>query len=141
MNIIVDNALNGNPRLSNKELTVLDVVSGCYYDSTDTFLSANPELTEGELVQVLEYCKNRRCDSSGGHCGGCSLRLPDDGVNNMNDFINRFSEIRFIESDEVIEGTGEGIMVMPGNRNELGSNWKGVNGWEMSGKILHDISL
>jgi hypothetical protein len=67
--------------------------------------------------------------------------LPDDGINNMNDFINRFSEIKFIESYEVVEGTGEGVLVMPGNRNELGLNWKGVNGWDMTGKILHDISL
>lgn len=128
---------NGNPAIENRRLTVLDVVSDCYYDGIDCFLENFPDFSRADVIQVLDYCRNRKCDVDGGHCGGCSLRLADDGINSITDFINRFSKVIFVEEpDDFITGEGEGVMIMPGKKTDLSENWRGLNGWELAEKLF-----
>ena len=141
MKILTDeNLLNGNPHLYGHNMTVLDVVSDCFYGGVDSFLSCNPRLSMSDLSETLKYCESRICDLYGSHCGGCYLRLSQDNLKNMDDFINRFSEVRFVDSDEIVKGAGLGVIVMPGNKNTLPQIWKGVKGWEMADFLLKVLS-
>ena len=127
--IVVDqDVLNGNPHVVGTRLTVFDIVSDCKYEGIDFFVNSS-QLSRTQLHSVLGYCKDKLCDHDGGYCGGCSLRPVQDGVHDEEEFVNRFSEVRFTESDEVLSGNGEGVMVMPGTPETLSETWRGQDGW------------
>jgi len=135
--VIVDNDIvNGNPHLEGTRLTVFDIVFSCEQEGVSEFLENSIEVTATDLKYVLEYCKDRKCDKDLSHCGGCSLRALQDGIKNEEDFINRFAEIRFTDSDAVVNGGGEGIMLMPGTPETLCNTWQGDKGWLMASDLL-----
>lgn len=137
MKILVNEKFNRNPHLSDTRLTVYDVVIDCHVDGISSVLERNSELTKPDLIEALSFCSNRSCDVLGGHCGGCSLRLSDDGIHSMEDFVNRFSKVLFVDSNEQLIGKGKGIMIMPGTQNDLVNTWKGVDGWILAKEVLN----
>lgn len=141
-NILVDsNILNGNPHLKGTRLTVFNVIMDCSYLGVAEFLETYEEysISFRQLIVVLEYCKSRQCDIDGGHCGGCSLRNIQDGILSKEDFINRFKEVRFTESNDIIEGDGEGTFYLKGYPEDLDENWKGENGWLIANELLDKV--
>ena len=54
----------------------------------------------------------------------------------MSDFVNRFSEVRFVDSDRTVKGTGEGLILMPGTPEDLPETWRGVDGWLIAEELL-----
>ena len=139
-NILINKeVLNGNPYIEGTKLTVFDIVSDCKYDGIKTFLEASRELSVDDLRWVFEYCKLRQCEKGGSHCGGCSLRSEQDGIYNQEDFINRFAEIRFADSDKILKGTGQGMMIMPGTPESLPQNWRGEDGWLIAAELLDEL--
>ena len=134
--IVVDQSnLNGNPHVSGTRLTVFDIVLDCQDDGMDSVVKSS-RLSRAQIRSVLIYCKEKRCVRGGSYCGGCSLRPAQDGVLNEKDFINRFSEIRFIESDDILLGDGQGMMIMPGSPETLSDNWKGQDGWLIAREVF-----
>ena len=130
---------NGNPYLVGTRLTVFDIVYSIENDSLNEFLVLHPHISQTAILEVLRYCSNLQCKGDKSYCGGCSLRQSQDGISSMEDFINRFSEIHFERSKEIIRGAGtEGIMLMPGTPEELPANWRSDDGWLMAKKILSD---
>ncbi len=138
--VIVNNQINENPHLEGTKLTVFDIVLDCKHEGIDSFLnSLSEKISIYDLKNVFKYCKTRQCDNDGSHCGGCSLRPLQDGINNEKEFVNRFAEVRFVDSDEVLRGGGEGVMIMPGTPSELSQNWRGVDGWLIAAELLEKI--
>ncbi len=88
------------------------------------------------MIKMLRYCQSRQCDADGAYCGGCSLRNNKDGIFSMDDFINRFDEVKFTESDRTIKGSGKGIYYVEGCPKDLGQHWQGQNGWVIAEKLL-----
>ena len=132
--------LNGNPYLESTKLTVFDVVSDCEYEGVSEYLEAREQLSTVDLRNALTYCKTRQCDQDRSHCGGCFLRSKQDGIKTESDFINRFSEVRFEDSDEVIKGAGEGVMLMTGTRKTLCDNWQGEKVWLVAANLLDELN-
>ena len=137
--IVDENDLNGNPYLEGTKLTVFDIVSECRHEGFSDFLETSQKVTADDLKYVFEYCKKRQCDRDQSHCGGCSLRAEQDGIDSKEDFINRFAEVRFVESDEVIRGGGEGIMIMPEAPDQLCHTWRGEDGWLIASDLLDSL--
>lgn len=138
--VVVDAKIeNGNPHLAGSRQTVFDVVYSCHRDGIGNFLEENPELTTADLGSVLRYCKNRRCDRDGEHCGGCSLRTIQDGIESSADYVQQYSEVRFVDSSDVIKGGGQGVKVMPGNKEDFEKSWRGDDGWLIAGELLESI--
>ena len=131
--------LNGNPHIQGTRLTVFDVVSACEHEGIGPILEESKDLSIGALRSVFKYCGSRRCDQEKSYCGGCSLRQSQDGVQNVEDFINLFAEVRFSRSDRVLKGTGSGIMYMPGTPEELPDNWRGEDGWMIASDLLEKL--
>jgi uncharacterized protein (DUF433 family) len=131
--------LNGNPYIDGMRCTVFDIITECGFDGIDAVLLSNPELTKSDIVEILQYCNKRQCDVDNAHCGGCVLRTKQDNIYTIDDFINRFSEIRFTNSDEIIHGSGLGVMIMPGKSSDLESLWQGQKGWEIAERVLSFI--
>lgn len=127
--------INGNPRLENTRLSVLDVV---YTSSEVGILRCAEEVgcSEDDVRVALNYCVVRQCDRHLSHCGGCSLRNEQDGIFSAQDFVNRFAEVRFVDSEDVVLGSGEGTMIMPRSSRELDITWHGVDGWLIAEKLL-----
>jgi len=139
--ILVDpDVLNGNPHIEDTGLTVFDVLLDLKHDGVDATLSVT-DLTRDELAGTLRYCCERRCDVDHSHCGGCSLRLKQDGICNKQDFVDRFSLVRFAESPEVLKGAGQGTIIMPGTLDELDISWRGERGWELAEQLLSETTL
>ncbi len=136
--VVVDkNFLNGNPHFSGTRLSVFSIVSDCRHEGIGNYQDTYNEISINELAVALHYCQNKLCVSAGSFCGGCSLKNEQDGVHCKQDFINRFNEIRFIDSDEVIQGDGsEGTMVMLGTADDLVHTWKGEDGWLIAKDLL-----
>ncbi len=139
--VVVNNQiLNGNPYVEGTKLTVFDIVSDCKYDGIEVFLDSSAEIISiDDLRYVFEYCKTRQCDKDGGHCGGCTLRPQQDGIRNEKDFIARFAEVRFSGSNKVLNGSGSGVMVMPGTPEELPQTWRGEDGWLIASELLENM--
>lgn len=136
-NIVSDpGTINGNPRIYGTRLSVLDVVFGAHHQGIDAYVADFPELTLEVVLEALRYCQDRVCDEDGEHCGGCVLRPIQDQVHTVTDYINRFAEIRFTESSEIIRGTGQGVMHHEGTPEDLESNWRGVEGWKLARNLL-----
>jgi len=129
--------MNGNPFLIGTRLTVFDIVYSCKVDGLSVFLENYPEVSVDDVREVFNYCKNRQCDKDSSHCGGCSLRQPQDGIYSMKDFINRFAELRFEDDFEnVITGKGQGTILMPGTPDELHKYWRGQDTWLYADEML-----
>ena len=126
--------LNGNPRLENTRLSVLDlsIYAEIQNGERKTALPFNTE----EIMAAIRFCAFRECDALGEHCGGCSLRTLQDKVLTQQDFINRFQEVRFADTNEVLYGNGEGIVLMPGTAANLEHTWQGINGWQLALSLL-----
>jgi uncharacterized protein (DUF433 family) len=121
---------NGNPRLEGRRLTVFDVVSAVSRQGNEWLL--HQQLDDTCVREAIEYCADRRCDSDGQHCGGCALRDEQDGIHTVEDYVNRFSEVRFLDSSDVLRGCGQGVQVMIGTPADLPGNWRGLEGWHMA---------
>lgn len=133
---------NGNPQVEGTRLTVLDVVMDCSHYGIDGALneSGSAVLTSSEIKIALTYCSRRDCYEEKSYCGGCSLRPMQDGIKCKEDFINRFNEVRFSESDEVVKGEGgEGTAILLGKPENFESEWRGVNGWEVASRLLQEL--
>ena len=128
--------MNGNPFLKGTRLTVFDIVYACKFEGLSAFFESYINVSQDEIREVLSYCKNRKCDIDGSHCGGCSLRNAQDDVYSMKDFINRFAEIRFEDSENIIKGNGQGVMLMPGTPNNLHKHWRGEDTWLYAKEVL-----
>ena len=127
--------INGNPRVSGSRISVLDVVLACSDLGLHQILEQWPGISEGDINEAIRFCEKRECEKNRQYCGGCTLRLEQDEVSSMQDFIDRFSEIKFLDSVEVLNGRGEGIMVMPGNASTLDQYWRGIKGWEVATRL------
>ena len=142
--ILIDELnLNANPYLEGTRLTVFDIVSSCRSQGIERCLESaidlSPDLSVGDLRSVFEYCQTRQCDSDGSHCGGCSLRHEQDGVHTQEDFINRFAEVHFVDSNTIVKGMGQGEMWMPGTPETLSQTWRGEDGWVMASELIREL--
>ena len=131
--------LSGNPHLEGTRWTVFDIVIACRYEGIDELKENPQEFTFADILTALRYCAERQCDKDTSYCGGCSLRNQQDGIHNMEDFVNRFAEVRFIDSDVVLVGSGEGTMVMSGTPEELPNLWKGEDGWRLASELVESF--
>ena len=131
--------LNGNPHLNDRRLSVFDIVSGCKYFGVKNY-QKDYNISDHEICEVVKFCMSRSCKAENSFCGGCSLRALQDGIDSKQKYIDRFSEIRFLESDEVVYGKGSGVMVISGGLDSLEEYWKGQDGWKLAESIFNEIN-
>ena len=124
--------INANPRIDGTRLSVLDVVDACSSIGIKKVLENCPELTEEDVNEAIRFCASRECFNLKQHCGGCTLRLKQDHINSAKDFVNRFSEVYFEDSKEIISGSGTGVIMMPGDASTLEKYWRGLEGWKIA---------
>ncbi len=141
--VVKSTILNGNPHVNGTRITVFNIVMDCQYYGVAELLNfyTDPSLSKQQVLGALRYCQARQCDLDGGHCGGCSLRNKQDGIQSQEDFINLFKELRFTECDHVIKGEGEGIYYMQGQLEDLEQNWKGEDCWVIANELLENIEV
>ena len=128
--------INANPRIDGTRLSVLDVVYACSSDGINRVLENWPELNEEDVNEAIRFCAARECLNLKQHCGGCTLRLEQDQINSAQDFINRFSEVYFTNSEEIISGAGEGAIFLPGDASTIEKYWRGLEGWKIAMDLL-----
>jgi uncharacterized protein (DUF433 family) len=56
------NVMNGNPFLIGTILTVFDIVYSCQIDGLSVFFENYPNVSQDDVREVFNYCKNRKCD-------------------------------------------------------------------------------
>lgn len=133
---------NGNPHLEGTGLIVSYIVLGCIDIGVPNYLDDFPDVTIDDLHLVVEYCQSLQCEIDGSHCGGCSLRDIQDEIFSKDDYIKRFSEIRFLNSEEILYGGGkEGVMCLPGTLEDLNYFWKGRDIWLLAKKLKKQLKF
>ena len=128
----------GNPHLVGTRITVFDIVSDCNDNGIQQTMNDN-SLSIETIELAFKYCSQLKCVLDGGHCGGCLLRNYQDKILTQEDFINRFSKVVFEDSDEIIQGNGEGVMIMPETPIELSENWIGQKTWLLASEQLSKL--
>lgn len=135
--IIVDSeVMNGNPCIPDKKITVFDIVSCCY---EDTILTAKRDFGLNDIVirEVLSFCASKLCNGYSSYCAGCTLRLKQDSIQTMDDFVKRFSKVVCLGSGiEILSNGVEGTYMTTETLEELSNSWKGKNGWELACSVI-----
>ena len=136
MKVIHDaDLLNGNPFIEGTMFTVYDVIAGCDEVGLQAYLAECPELSYEAIQAAAAYCRQRQCDRDHAWCTGCSLRTQSEGVTSLAAFIAQFEQVQFLDSDDVIRGSGSGIIMLPGTPDEMDLHWRGEHGWALAEKL------
>lgn len=123
------------PSIVGKRLTVFDVVSGCYHEGLDKYITEF-NLQKMDAIDALIYCKNLDCQKdfkeSDQYCEGCVLDTLHNGGDNAPMSEVESNGLKFIVSDDMKS-------FFLGEKSEYDEEKFGVMGWIIADEILSMI--
>ena len=95
-------------------------------------------LDAAALESMLVYCAEQRCKADAATCPGCRMRTESQGIRSLDEFVSRFAEVVFLDSDLQIPGKGTGTYTAS-SLEHLASGWSGVEYWFWARRVLRKL--
>ena len=128
----------GRPRIENTRLEVYNVISDLYYhnEGIETYLSDNKNLSHNSLIDLVDYCKNLKCQiinkSYEKYCSGCLLSTLHENFN--------YKEINLQQLDEDVYIDDQKNIYL-GSKEEIENELYGKPGWIIASEVSEKFKL
>lgn len=128
------------PRLAGTALSVAEVVARAYGESLEAAAElASPPLTPAEIRAAIDFCANEACAAAGAYCQGCRKRTDRDGIASLDQYVSRFSAIRFTDSPLTLTPGGSLPAATFPSLEALAQSWRGEEYWFLARRVIRRL--
>jgi len=138
--IVIDRRLaGGSPSPAATGISVAQVVGAAYQENLEAAARlASPPLSLTEVRKAIDYCADEACQAAGAFCPGCRKRTAADGIETLDQYCARFSEIAFA-SGLVLKSAGKEPPQRFVSIEALTKSWAGEEYWYLARRVIRRL--
>ncbi len=138
--VIVDRTVaGGSPALEGTGTAVAEVVAAAYSDGIGGAQAlAAPPLSPEEVRAAIDYCADEACNAADAFCPGCRKRTAARGIETLDQFCARFSEIR-LDTGLLLRAGGQEPAARFPSLEALVKSWAGEEYWYLARRVIRRL--